>query len=89
MKLIYEKSQEGRRASSLPPRLAMMIVLFVFRDPAQVGSLPAVGRVVTLIRPGERVLDMGCGAGRHAFALERRGPLGAAQGADGGLPRHL
>jgi len=25
------------------------------------------------IRPGERVMDMGCGAGRHAFELYRRG----------------
>ena len=25
------------------------------------------------LRPGDRVLDMGCGAGRHAFAMFRRG----------------
>jgi SAM-dependent methyltransferase len=25
------------------------------------------------VRPGDRALDMGCGAGRHAFALLRRG----------------
>jgi SAM-dependent methyltransferase len=25
------------------------------------------------VKPGERVLDMGCGGGRHAFALYRRG----------------
>jgi len=25
------------------------------------------------VRPGERVLDMGCGAGRHAFEMFRRG----------------
>ena len=25
------------------------------------------------VRPGERVLDMGCGAGRHAFEMYRRG----------------
>ena len=25
------------------------------------------------VRPGEKVLDMGCGAGRHAFELYRRG----------------
>ena len=25
------------------------------------------------ITPGEQVLDMGCGAGRHAFELYRRG----------------
>ena len=25
------------------------------------------------VRPGDRVLDMGCGGGRHAFALFRRG----------------
>jgi SAM-dependent methyltransferase len=26
-----------------------------------------------VVRPGERVLDIGCGGGRHAFALYRRG----------------
>src|SRR3990170_3127444 len=25
------------------------------------------------LRPGDRVLDMGCGAGRHAFEMYRRG----------------
>ena len=25
------------------------------------------------VGPGDRVLDMGCGGGRHAFALYRRG----------------
>ena len=25
------------------------------------------------VRPGDRVLDMGCGAGRHAFEMYRRG----------------
>ena len=25
------------------------------------------------LEPGERVLDMGCGAGRHAFEMYRRG----------------
>ena len=25
------------------------------------------------LRPGDRVLDMGCGAGRHAFEVYRRG----------------
>ena len=25
------------------------------------------------LRPGDRVLDMGCGAGRHAFEMFRRG----------------
>ena len=25
------------------------------------------------LRPGDRVLDMGCGAGRHAFEIYRRG----------------
>src|SRR5258706_5592376 len=27
------------------------------------------------VRPGERVLDLGCGAGRHAFEAHRRGGL--------------
>src|SRR6266436_4110795 len=27
------------------------------------------------VRPGERVLDLGCGAGRHAFEAHRRGAL--------------
>ena len=25
------------------------------------------------LRPGDRVIDMGCGAGRHAFEMYRRG----------------
>ena len=25
------------------------------------------------LRPGERVIDMGCGAGRHAYEMYRRG----------------
>ena len=28
------------------------------------------------VGPGDRVLDMGCGGGRHAFALYRRGADG-------------
>jgi SAM-dependent methyltransferase len=35
------------------------------------------------LRPGERVLDMGCGAGRHAFEMFRRGADVVALDQDG------
>jgi SAM-dependent methyltransferase len=34
------------------------------------------------VRPGERVLDLGCGAGRHAFEAHRRGALVVAADLD-------
>ncbi|MCU1462581.1 MAG: rebM [Acidimicrobiales bacterium] len=36
------------------------------------------------VRAGERVLDLGCGAGRHAFAAHRRGALVVAVDLDAG-----
>ncbi|MEW2356987.1 methyltransferase domain-containing protein [Spirillospora sp. NPDC029432] len=36
------------------------------------------------VKPGERVLDMGCGAGRHAFELYRRGARVVAFDMDAG-----
>ena len=35
------------------------------------------------LRPGDRVLDMGCGAGRHAFEMYRRGAYVVAFDQDG------
>lgn len=36
------------------------------------------------VRPGDRLLDLGCGAGRHAFEAARRGAVVAALDADAG-----
>ena len=36
------------------------------------------------LRPAERVLDMGCGGGRHAFGCLRRGAVVVALDADPG-----
>ncbi|HKZ27656.1 MAG TPA: hypothetical protein VJ086_07175, partial [Rubrobacteraceae bacterium] len=46
--------------------------------PPQVQPIYPVSRllgetVLDEVRPGDRVLDMGCGAGRHAFEMYKRG----------------
>ena len=37
------------------------------------------------VRPGDRLLDLGCGGGRHAFEAFRRGPDAGGNGLGLGL----
>ena len=41
------------------------------------------------VRPGERLLDLGCGAGRHAFEAVKRGADVVALDADGSEIKHV
>ena len=64
-----------RRAASTPGRAVAEKTVAWYRAPPAGRDPPmlTVDFDQFPVGPGDRVLDMGCGAGRHAFALYRRG----------------
>jgi len=75
----YPTGQESARGLGYPPDLLEVIPLAVRERFVGVGNPFALGP----IRPGEAVLDMGCGAGFDAFvAAQLVGPRGRVVGID-------
>lgn len=63
----------NRDGSRRGPTRPIIISLYVHRDTAEAVTL--VDRLIDRLQsaPGARVLDLGCGAGRHSRALAARG----------------
>lgn len=75
----YPTGQESARGLGYPPDLLEVIPLAVRERFVGVGNPFALGP----IRPGEAVLDLGCGAGFDAFvAAQLVGPRGRVVGID-------
>ena len=75
----YPTGQESARGLGYPPDLLEVIPLAVRERFVGVGNPFALGP----IRPGEAVLDLGCGAGFDAFiASQLVGPAGRVVGID-------